>query len=72
MCKKMVLLLSCLAGAGCASQPDVLEREFGAFDLKLGTAPTRSMAQGLINPASAGTLSGGLDQIGRASCRERV
>ena len=61
MCKKMVLLLSCLAGVGCASQPDVLERELGTFDLKLGTAPTRSMAHGLVSPASAGALRGGLD-----------
>lgn len=51
----------CLAGVGCASQPEVLEREVGAFDLKLGTSPTRSMAQGLIRPASSRALRGGLD-----------
>jgi uncharacterized protein (TIGR02001 family) len=51
----------CLACAGCASQPEVVERQVGAFDLKMGTAPTRSMAQGLVRPAAVGTLRGGLD-----------
>lgn len=58
---KHALALFCLACAGCASQPEVLERELGAFDLKLGTAPTRSMAQGLVRPAAIGALHGGLD-----------
>ena len=47
--------------SGCASQPEVLEREVGQFDLRLGTTPTRSMAQGLVNPTAASTFRGGLD-----------
>lgn len=46
---------------GCASQPEVVERDVGQFDLKLGTAPVRSMAQGLVRPTTAGTFRGGLD-----------
>ena len=58
---KNILMALALALGGCASQPDVVEHEVGAFDLKLGTAPTRSMAQGLVNPTAAGTFRGGLD-----------
>lgn len=62
MIKKSLLLLSTfLLVAGCMTQPRVLEREVGDFDLKLGTAPTRSMAHGLVEPTSAGTFHGGLD-----------
>lgn len=39
----------------------VIERDLGDFDLKLGTSPSRSMAAGLVQPASVGTLHGGLD-----------
>lgn len=39
----------------------VLERELGAFDLKLGTSPVRSMAQGLVTPNGTGSFHGGLD-----------
>ena len=55
------LLALAIALGGCASQPEVVEREVGQFDLKLGTAPTRSMAQGLVQPTTAGTFRGGLD-----------
>lgn len=61
MNEKHALVLFCLACAGCASQPEVIERELGAFELKLGTAPARSMAQGLVRPAAIGALRGGLD-----------
>lgn len=37
------------------------ERELGDFDLKLGTSPVRSMAQGLVKPDSSSNLHGGLD-----------
>lgn len=47
--------------AGCASDTRVIERELGEFDLKMGTAPTRSMAQGLVAPTTAGAFHGGLD-----------
>lgn len=40
----------------------VLERDLGAFDLKLATTPTRSMAQGLVTPSGgSGSFHGGLD-----------
>jgi uncharacterized protein (TIGR02001 family) len=39
----------------------VLERELGDFDLKLGTTPTRSMAQGLVTQSGVGSFHGGLD-----------
>lgn len=58
---RLAIALLCLACAGCASQSEVLEREVGAFALKIGTAPTRSMAQGLVRPAAIGALRGGLD-----------
>jgi len=37
-----------------------MQREVGDFDLKMGTAPSRSMAQGLVAPNSAG-MGGGFD-----------
>ncbi|BBP63876.1 hypothetical protein PHLH5_14170 [Pseudomonas sp. Cab53] len=39
----------------------VFQRELGDFDLKLGTTPTRSMAQGLVTQSSTGSFHGGLD-----------
>ena len=50
------LALSALLVCQSASA-QLLERDLGDFDLKLGSTPARSMAQGL--------------EIGRASCRER-
>ncbi len=58
---KKILTALVMVLSGCASQPEVLERDLGQFDLKLGTLPTRSMAQGLVNPIAASTFSGGLD-----------
>ncbi len=56
---RIILLLSLLAAGSVQAQ--VMERELGAFDLKLGTAPTRSMAQGLVTPTTAGAFHGGMD-----------
>ncbi len=40
----------------------VLERELGDFSLKLGTTPSRTMAQGLVTPGSGDSaFQGGLD-----------
>lgn len=39
----------------------VFQRELGDFDLKLGTSPSRSMAQGLVKPSAIGSFHGGLD-----------
>lgn len=58
---RKILMALTLALSGCASQPEVIEHEVGQFDLKLGTAPTRSMAQGLVNPTAASAFRGGLD-----------
>ncbi len=56
------LLLGSLALLTCASaQAYVMERELAGYDLRLATQPTRSMAQGLIQPSASGTFHGGLD-----------
>jgi len=39
----------------------IFQRELGDFDLKLGTSPSRSMAQGLVKPSAVGSFHGGLD-----------
>jgi len=59
--KNTLLRLALLLVAGCATQTKVVERELGDFDLKLGSAPTRSMAHGLVQPTTAGVFHGGLD-----------
>ncbi len=61
MNKKLLATAMLLTLGGCASQPQVVEREVGQFDLKLGMAPTRSMAQGLVSPTAGSTFRGGLD-----------
>ena len=53
------LLASLLACSVAHAQ--IFQRELGAFDLKLGTSPTRSMAQGLVKPSAVGSFHGGLD-----------
>src|SRR5471030_2160623 len=52
----LVTLLSC-----SLAHAQIFQREWGDFDLKLGTTPARSMAQGLVKPASTGSFHGGLD-----------
>jgi uncharacterized protein (TIGR02001 family) len=61
MLKKILLTLAMLLSVACVAENNVLEREVGEFDLKLGTAPTRSMAHGLVRPTTAGAFHGGLD-----------
>ena len=56
---RLVLTASLLAIPYAHGQ--VAERDLGDFDLKIGTTPSRSMAAGLVQPASVGTLHGGLD-----------
>ncbi|MBV4484119.1 TorF family putative porin [Pseudomonas sp. SWRI153] len=53
------LLVSLLSGATAHAQ--VFQGELGDFNLKLGTTPSRSMAQGLVKPAAVGSFHGGLD-----------
>lgn len=57
---KTLLPFGLLLASQCASA-QTLERELGAFDLKLATTPTRSMAQGLVSPSGTGSFHGGLD-----------
>lgn len=54
-------LLAVTLFACAAAQGQVMQRELGAYDLQLGTTPSRSMAQGLVQPAQNGTFQGGLD-----------
>lgn len=55
----LVLAASLLAMPYAYGQ--VTERDLGDFALKIGTSPSRSMAAGLVQPATVGTLHGGLD-----------
>ncbi|MFJ4196039.1 TorF family putative porin [Pseudomonas sp. NPDC089534] len=54
-----LLLVGLLACPGAFAQ--IFQRELGDFDLKLGTSPSRSMAQGLVKPSAVGAFHGGLD-----------
>jgi len=62
MLKTCTFLVSVLLASPLA-QAQVFQRELGDFDLKLGTTPSRSMAQGLVKPTSpgSGSFHGGLD-----------
>lgn len=44
-----------------AANAQIFQRELGDFDLKLGTTPSRTMAQGLVKPSTTGSFHGGLD-----------
>lgn len=55
-----LLLLGSLLVCSLA-HAQVFQRELGDFDLKLGTNPTRSMAQGLVKTSAVGSFHGGLD-----------
>src|SRR4051812_36375959 len=45
-----------------AASAQVIERELGDFSLKLGTTPSRTMAQGLVTPTGGDSkFHGGLD-----------
>lgn len=60
---KISSLACCLAGLLTCSMAhaQIFQRELGDFDLKLGTTPSRSMAQGLVKPSAVGSFHGGLD-----------
>jgi len=58
---KPFLLLLCTVLACPLANAQIFQRELGDFDLKLGTTPSRSMAQGLVKPSSTGSFHGGLD-----------
>jgi uncharacterized protein (TIGR02001 family) len=57
---RLLLLLGSLL-AGSVAHAQIFQRELGDFDLKLGTSPSRSMAQGLVKPSAVGSFHGGLD-----------
>ncbi|MFJ4158120.1 TorF family putative porin [Pseudomonas sp. NPDC089752] len=56
-----LLLLSAALLFSSAPQAQLIQRQLGDFDFKLGTTPSRSMAQGLISPSATGAFHGGLD-----------
>ena len=60
MLKPFLFLLSGLLSSSVANA-QIFQRELGDFDLKLGTTPSRSMAQGLVKPSTIGSFHGGLD-----------
>ena len=60
MLKSFLFLLASLLACSVANA-QIFQRELGDFDLKLGTSPSRSMAQGLVKPSSTGSFHGGLD-----------
>ncbi|VVO63547.1 hypothetical protein PS903_00902 [Pseudomonas fluorescens] len=60
MLKPYLFLLASLLACSVANA-QIFQRELGDFDLKLGTSPSRSMAQGLVKPSSTGSFHGGLD-----------
>ena len=59
MFKPTIFLISLLACMHADAQ--IFQRELGDYALKLGTSPSRSMAQGLVKPSSSGSFHGGLD-----------
>lgn len=59
MFKPTIFLISLLTCMHADAQ--IFQRELGDYDLKLGTSPSRSMAQGLVKPSSSGSFHGGLD-----------
>ncbi|WP_433739299.1 TorF family putative porin [Pseudomonas putida] len=62
MLKLSRFLISLCGLLACSlTQAQIFQRELGDFDLKLGTSPSRSMAQGLVKPSAAGSFHGGLD-----------
>jgi uncharacterized protein (TIGR02001 family) len=61
MRESWLVLTLCLSGCASQLQTTNIQREVGDFDLKLGSAPTRSMAQGLVKPQTSGQVHGGFD-----------
>lgn len=56
-----ILIAACVACMAASANAQVMQRELGDFDLKFANSPTRSMAQGLVQPGQANTAQGGLD-----------
>jgi uncharacterized protein (TIGR02001 family) len=60
MLRPSILLVSTLLACSAAAA-QTFQRELGEFDLKLGTTPSRSMAEGLVKTSSSDSFHGGLD-----------
>jgi uncharacterized protein (TIGR02001 family) len=59
---RFIAPLACALLVCQTASAQVMERELGDFSLKLGTTPSRSMAQGLVTPTgSDSNFHGGLD-----------
>jgi uncharacterized protein (TIGR02001 family) len=60
--RQAAALLTCAVLMHQNANAQVMERELGDFSLKMGTTPSRSMAQGLVTPSAGdSTFHGGLD-----------
>ncbi|MFJ3524720.1 TorF family putative porin [Pseudomonas sp. NPDC090203] len=60
--RQTTALLVCALLVHAHASAQVMERDLGDFSLKLGTTPSRSMAQGLVTPSAGDSaFHGGLD-----------
>ncbi|MFJ3466540.1 TorF family putative porin [Pseudomonas sp. NPDC090201] len=60
--RQTTALLVCALLVHTHASAQVMERDLGDFSLKLGTTPSRSMAQGLVTPSAGDSaFHGGLD-----------
>ncbi|WP_447747441.1 TorF family putative porin [Pseudomonas nicosulfuronedens] len=58
---KSILIAACMFFAVPHASAQVMQREIGDFELRFANSPTRSMAQGLVQPGQANSAQGGLD-----------
>ncbi|WP_448682146.1 TorF family putative porin [Pseudomonas nicosulfuronedens] len=58
---KSILIAACVFCAASYTSAQVMQRDLGDFELKFANSPTRSMAQGLVQPGQANSAQGGLD-----------
>ncbi|HDS1737298.1 TorF family putative porin [Pseudomonas sp. BP8] len=61
MIRPLLLLSAATFVFSPALHAQQIQRQLGDFDFKLGTTPSRTMAQGLISPSAVGSFHGGLD-----------
>lgn len=55
-----IFIVAGLLTAQCASA-QIVQRDWGDYNVKLGTTPSRSMAAGLVQPAISDNVHGGFD-----------
>ncbi|MFV3305856.1 TorF family putative porin [Pseudomonas sp. NY15181] len=63
---KSILIVACAVCTIPVAHAQVMQRELGEFELKFANSPTRSLAQGLIQPGQATGAQGGVD-VGHTS-----